>query len=87
MEVYIKMNIQREMALKEVMAEGFSAFDLHLYLNTHPCDQQALMLFKNCSKRARFLTENYERNFGPLTAGSAYAYPWQWIKSPWPWEC
>ena len=32
------------------------------------------------------LKESYERLYGPLTQGSASAYPWQWIKEPWPWE-
>lgn len=80
------MNIQREKALRDIMAEGFSAFDLHLYLNTHPYDQKAIMLFNKCSQRARMLKENYERMYGPLTASSSNRCPWQWINNPWPWE-
>ena len=72
--------------LKEVMAINFTAFDLHLYLNTHPYDQKALLFFNNTVQRARMLTNSYERMYGPLTASSANSYPWQWIKSPWPWE-
>lgn len=80
------MEANRENMLKEVMAASFTAFDLHLYLNTHPYDQKALMLFNNSNQNARILTSNYERMYGPLTASSAGSYPWQWIKSPWPWE-
>ena len=80
------MDINRERMLKEVMAAGFTAFDLHLYLNTHPYDQRALMLFTNSVQRAKILTDNFERMYGPLTPASATGFPWQWINSPWPWE-
>ena len=80
------MDANQEKALKEVMAIKFTAIDLNLYLNTHPCDQRALLLFNNTVGRARMLTDNYERMYGPLTASSANSYPWQWINSPWPWE-
>jgi len=82
----LKMDINRERMLKEVMAAGFTAFDLQLYLNTHPYDQRALVFFTNSVQRARMLTDNFERMYGPLTAASATGYPWQWINSPWPWE-
>ncbi len=76
----------QEKLLKEVMALEFMAIDLNLYLNTHPCDGKALMIFINtvqCSKMAR---ENYERMYGPLTASASNSFPWPWINSPWPWE-
>jgi spore coat protein JB len=80
------MEANREKMLKEVMAASFTAFDLHLYLNTHPYDQRALMLFNNSTQNAKILADNYERMYGPLTAASSGSYPWQWINSPWPWE-
>lgn len=80
------MEANQEKLLREVMAISFTAYDLHLYLNTHPYDQRALMLFNNSTQRARMMTDNYERMYGPLTAAAATAYPWQWINSPWPWE-
>jgi spore coat protein JB len=66
---------------------SFSAFDLHLFLNTNPHNQRALMMFNNFSQKAKILKDNYERMYGPLTASSSNSYPWQWIQSPWPWEC
>ena len=34
------------------------------------------------------LTDQYEKNYGPLTVNSEYLgdSSWKWIKSPWPWE-
>ena len=80
------MDPNREKMLREVMAAVFTAFDLHLYLNTHPCDARALALFNSSTQRANMLTENFERMYGPLTPAFPSKYPWQWIESPWPWE-
>lgn len=80
------MDMNREQLLKEVMAAGFTAYDLHLYLNTHPYDQRALMLFNQATQRARLVTDQFERMYGPLTASSSTGFPWQWIQNPWPWE-
>lgn len=81
------METDREKLLKEVMAADFAAYDLGLYLNTHPCDQRALAIYRNVAQRARMLTDAYEKMYGPLTARSGANYMnWRWIESPWPWE-
>lgn len=82
------MDINRDMLLREVMAADFMLVDLNLYLDTHPCDQNALMQFKNAQLRAAILKNNFERMYGPLTPMSPYAATnrWQWIDSPWPWQ-
>jgi len=76
----------REKLLKEVMALEFMLIDLNLYLNTHPYDSKALMVFVNTAQRARMARANYERMFGPLTASASNSFPWPWIERPWPWE-
>lgn len=82
------MDPNREIMLKEVMAADFTAFDLHLYLNTHPCDMRALALFRSSVQRAKMISDNFERMYGPLTSHGYFSDPnrWQWIDSPWPWE-
>ncbi|MCX7921569.1 MAG: spore coat protein CotJB [Clostridia bacterium] len=81
------MDLNREKLLREVMAADFTVIDLQLYLDTHPCDQKALALYNSGVQQAKMLKENYERQYGPLTALWSYSgYPWQWIQSPWPWE-
>jgi spore coat protein JB len=76
----------RDRMLKEVMALDFMAIELNLYLNTHPYDQKALMIFVNTVQRAKMARENYERMFGPITASASNSFPWPWIEDPWPWE-
>lgn len=70
--------------MRELSAVKFAAWELHLYLDTHPCDEKALEMHKKYSERAKELTEEYEECFGPLTheEGSGLA----WVKNPWPWE-
>lgn len=81
------MDINRERLLEEVMAADFYLVELNLYLDTHPCDQNAINLLNQSIQRARMIRDNYERFYGPLTAMNSFSkYPYQWIESPWPWE-
>jgi spore coat protein JB len=80
------MDEARENLLHQVMASGFAAGDLHLYLNTHPCDCRAVMIYMILVKRASFVRNCYESMYGPLTASASSTFPWPWIESPWPWE-
>lgn len=81
------MDTSREKLLREVMAADFTAVDLHLYLNTHPYDYSALIIFMNIVQRGKVLRNCFENMYGPLTASASVTYPWPWIKCPWPWEC
>lgn len=81
------MDASREKLLHELMAADFTVIELNLYLDTHPGDQNALNLYNAGVLRSKVLRENFERQFGPLTARLSFSnYPWQWIESPWPWE-
>ncbi len=81
------MDENREKLLREVMAADFTLIDLNLYLDTHPTDQRAILLFITSAQRAKMLRDQYERLYGPLTVmSSGMGCPWPWIQSPWPWE-
>lgn len=80
------MDNEREKVMREVMAADFTAGDLHLFLNTHPWDYRALMLYNQAVQRSRQLHDYFDRMYGPLMASAANTYPWSWINSPWPWE-
>jgi spore coat protein JB len=82
------MDTNRDMLLREVMAADFTLIDMNLYLDTHPCDQNALMQYNCALQRAKMLRNNFECMYGPLSPMSPYAATnkWQWIASPWPWE-
>ena len=73
--------------LKQITASEFMKQDLHLFLNTHPMDQEALAKYNFFVMESRGLRESYEMNYGMLSeTNSLSPYPWQWINNPWPWE-
>ncbi len=67
-----------------LMAIRFSIWDLHLYLDTHPCDEKAAELLKKYKERYKELLEEYECKFGPISMMSASGK--EWTKAPWPWD-
>ena len=75
---------QREVLLKKLSAAQFTLWELHLYLDTHPADLQALALHKKCESRYRMLREEFENKYGALTAAGANGA--EWLKNPWPWD-
>jgi len=81
------MDMGQKKAIEEVMAADFTCYDLALYLDTHPCDYRAICLFNQSVQRARYLSDMYQRTYGPLTAHGAAPYrTWLWAQMPWPWE-
>ncbi|MBR3844851.1 MAG: spore coat protein CotJB [Clostridia bacterium] len=77
----------REALLKKISVARFAAWELHMYLDTHPHDKRALKSYKQYEEKANALTAEFEEKFGPLTAGDLYGdSSWQWINNPWPWE-
>jgi spore coat protein JB len=83
----IYMNANRDELLKMISVLDFFIIDLHLYLNTHPTDKDAIQKYNRAVKRAKELREEYERSYGMLMPiGTASECPWQWIEEPWPWQ-
>lgn len=74
----------REKLLKQLSALQFAAWELHLYLDTHPGDNDALELNKKYLCKSKELTELYESKFGPLSARAGSGD--KWLKNPWPWD-
>jgi spore coat protein JB len=62
-------------------AEAFAAWELRLYLNTHPCDRRALELFKRYARCAD--QPNYA---GAFAFDDGCPDRWSWTDAPWPWE-
>lgn len=63
-------------------AKAFAAWEMRLYLDTHPCDRQALALFRRLREEAE--EPNYATTFlDEMDCRST----WDWTDDPWPWEC
>lgn len=73
--------------LKKMQSYRFAAYDMLLYLDTHPKDRKAFEMFKQLVEKTRRLKNEYEKEFGPLTPFSAAKFDeFTWLDSPWPWE-
>jgi spore coat protein JB len=78
---------ERTQLLREFGAMSFAAFDIHLFLDTHPFNTEALTAFNHYCRTSNVLKDEYEAKYGPLTACSADdANSWEWVEGPWPWE-
>lgn len=79
----------RSKLMQEINETSFAVNDIQLYLDTHPCDENALEFFRKNASRRNELLGLYAREFGPLTIDSAVEAcgdTFQWAQQPFPWE-
>lgn len=63
------------------------AYDMALYLDTHPDDQQAIECFDKYNQMRVQALATYAAQFGPLNLDSIQnGGHWCWATQPWPWE-
>lgn len=84
--INIRPKNDREAKLFTVMEYSFAINDLNLYLDLHPEDRNALMLFEDLVKEEKEAKRNYESSYGPLTVTHVKGDKFDWIDSPWSWE-
>lgn len=74
--------------MEELQSTDFVLTELSLYLNTHPFDQEAINQFNSFAHYRKELANHFESKFGPLLQfGHSYSNcPWEWSKTPWPWQ-
>lgn len=78
---------EREMLLRRLSSTQFAAWEMHIFLDTHPNDRAAMQSLKKYDERAAALKAEYEKQFGPLTASDIYGDTgFEWVNGPWPWE-
>lgn len=82
------MNAAQEKMLREIQALEFSLVDLNLFLDTHPCETQALALYKDYLNALEEVKCEYERRYGPISPmGCGLGEKcWEWALKPWPWH-
>ena len=78
------MMSERERSLKSLSEVQFMLWELHLYLDTHPCDTNAMMRNRKYAAEYRAQLAAFEEKFGPLSAGAGAGEVW--LQNPWPWE-
>lgn len=66
-----------------LMAVRFAIWDLHLYLDTHCGDTEAMELINKYMEKYRELLREYQCKYGPISIKEGHSS--QWIKNPFPW--
>lgn len=70
-----------------IMVLEMALQDTVLFLDTHPCDWEALCYYRQIRRLIVRLERLYERRCGPLTnKGVNTEFGWEWISCPYPWE-
>ncbi|MBR5442609.1 MAG: spore coat protein CotJB [Clostridia bacterium] len=75
---------ERNKLMARLSAVQFAAWELHVYLDTHPCDTAANETYRKYTAEAAVLKKEYEGKYGPLTITASTEA--DWICDPWPWE-
>jgi len=79
--------MNRMQMLEWVQVLCFVVVDMQLYLDTHPCDEEALAYYREAVANYKQAKMQFEENFGPLTAtASLDCDRWSWADMPLPWE-
>lgn len=79
----------RSELLNRINLASFAVDDVKLYLDTHPCDHEALSYFHEYSHQREKALKEYAAVYGPLTIDTAMHScneHWNWINEPWPWQ-
>jgi spore coat protein JB len=79
----------RKELLEYITNVSFAVDDVKLFLDTHPCDEEALAYFREYSRKRNEALKEYAAHFGPLTIDTVVyscADNWDWINEPWPWQ-
>lgn len=77
---------EQEALRRRIAAVDFAAWELHLFLDTHPNDADAAKKLQAYRERGEALRADYEEKFGPLGENMNETSRWAWICQPWPWE-
>ena len=82
------MNCEQNRMLREISVLSFTIVELTLFLDTHPCNQEAMRHFDYYNRIKKEKCEEYAKLFGPLTLNQAKgrSQEFLWTMQPWPWE-
>ncbi len=71
-----------------IHAYDFAIIEMTLYLDTNPCDKEALELFHLYQEKRKQLVCAYEAEFGQYVSNvnDVQGDQFSWICDPWPWE-
>ena len=66
---------------------SFALDDIKLFLDTHPCNKEALKAYDEYKNIRKAALKEYVVEYGPISAYDVNVCDsWDWVKNPWPWE-
>lgn len=81
------MNQTCNQLLQTIYQASFAMDDVILYLDTHPCDQEALTYYHYVTNLRKETMAAYEAQCGPLMLDQVTSCDyWTWVNDKWPWE-
>ena len=86
--MYHNSSCSRTQLLQQINEVSFAVDDLLLYLDTHPCCEKGMALYKEYAEKRKNLMKKYAECYGPLTIDDALetnADTWKWMEQPFPW--
>jgi len=79
-------NLNKNELMRKIMEYKFAINDMALFLDTHPCNENALMKHNDAVKKYQEYKEKYETIYGPLSIDTEINSWENWVYDPWPWE-
>ena len=83
-----RSNSSKNELMCKIQQASFAAYDLQLYLDTHPDCKEALELYTKLNATVASLRQDFENSYGPLKAySSPDDVPFRWADEcyEWPW--
>ncbi len=78
---------KKEQMLRDIGIVDFTVVELALFLDTHPCDRDAMEYFNHYSRMGMQMKKEFSKNYYPLTLDYAESdQEWRWGNAPLPWE-
>ena len=74
--------VNRKDLLTHINHVSFAVDEVKLYLDTHPCDREALSYYQEMSRQRNVALKEYASAYGPLTVDTADRScdeHWNWI--------
>ncbi len=75
--------------LQKINEVSFAVNDILLYLDTHPCCEKGMALYREYAAERKKLMKEYAQCYGPRTVDDALesdGNTWKWMEQPFPWE-
>lgn len=77
----------RERLMRRLQICDFTLTEVGLFLDTHPCDKEALAYYNKYLAMKKEALREYTAKYGTVNRDFLKSdTTWDWVDEPWPWE-